>query len=420
MLDFTKNIDYDKVWNTSSEVTMNLSRRIAAMQESPIRKLVPYADKAKKNGKKVYHLNIGQPDIETPEVFLKAIRNFDEAVIKYSNSRGDSALIDAIVKYYKRIGIDFTSDDILIMNGGSEAILFSLMAVADEGDNILVPEPFYTNYGGFAVPAGLTIKPITTVAATGFRLPCYDEISSLVDDKTRAILLSNPGNPTGAVYTREEVEMIAKIAQEKDLFVIADEVYREFVYDDLKYTSFGEMKHIADRVIIVDSVSKRYSACGARIGSVACKNSDFIKGVLKLCMGRLCVPTLEQVGSTALYGIDADYFEPIKAEYTKRRDIVYNALSKMEGVVCEKPRGAFYVVANMPVDDAEKFVVWMLENFDIDGETVMFAPAKKFYASAGIGKNEARLAYVLKEEDLIKAMHILDKALLAYPGRTQK
>ncbi len=397
---------------------MNLSRRISAMQESPIRKLVPYAEKAKKNGKKVYHLNIGQPDIETPDVFLESIRNFEEKVIKYSNSKGDPALIDAIVKYYKKIGINFESEDILIMNGGSEAILFSLMAVADEGDNILVPEPFYTNYGGFAVPAGLTIKPITTVASNGFRLPSYEKISSLVDEKTRAILLSNPGNPTGAVYTRAEVEMIARIAKEKELFVIADEVYREFVYDDLEYTSFGAMKDIADRVIIVDSVSKRYSACGARIGSVACKNNDFIKGVLKLCMGRLCVPTLEQVGAAALYGINSDYFEPIKAEYTKRRDIVFGALSAMEGVVCEQPRGAFYVIANMPVDDAEKFVIWMLENFEINGETVMFAPAEKFYATPGIGKNEARLAYVLKEEDLKKAMNILDKALLAYPGRT--
>lgn len=382
---------------------MNLSRRISAMQESPIRKLVPYAEKAKKNGKKVYHLNIGQPDIETPDVFLESIRNFEEKVIKYSNSKGDPALIDAIVKYYKKIGINFESEDILIMNGGSEAILFSLMAVADEGDNILVPEPFYTNYGGFAVPAGLTIKPITTVASNGFRLPSYEKISSLVDEKTRAILLSNPGNPTGAVYTRAEVEMIARIAKEKELFVIADEVYREFVYDDLEYTSFGAMKDIADRVIIVDSVSKRYSACGARIGSVACKNNDFIKGVLKLCMGRLCVPTLEQVGAAALYGINSDYFEPIKAEYTKRRDIVFGALSAMEGVVCEQPRGAFYVIANMPVDDAEKFVIWMLENFEINGETVMFAPAEKFYATPGIGKNEARLAYVLKEEDLKKS-----------------
>lgn len=398
---------------------MKLSSRLLAMQESPIRKLVPYADKAKKDGKKVYHLNIGQPDIETPREFLDAIRAFDEKVIKYSNSKGDVKLIDAIVSYYHKIGIEFESDDILIMNGGSEAILFSLMAVADEGDNILVPEPFYTNYGGFAVPAGLSIKPITTLAENAFRLPTYEEMAALVDEKTRAILLSNPGNPTGAVYSKDEVEAVAKLAKEKDLFIIADEVYREFVYDDLKYTSFGEMKDIADRVIIVDSVSKRYSACGARIGSIACKNKDLIKGVLKLCMGRLCVPTLEQVGSTALYEIDMSYFAPIKAEYTKRRDIVFEALQKMDGVICEKPRGAFYVIAKMPVDDAEKFVIWMMENFDINGETLMFAPAEKFYATPGMGKNEARLAYVLNAEDLKKAMHILDEALKVYPGRTK-
>lgn len=398
---------------------MKLSSRLLAMQESPIRKLVPYADKAKKDGKKVYHLNIGQPDIETPREFLDAIRAFDEKVIKYSNSKGDVKLIDAIVSYYHKIGIEFESDDILIMNGGSEAILFSLMAVADEGDNILVPEPFYTNYGGFAVPAGLSIKPITTLAENAFRLPTYEEMAALVDEKTRAILLSNPGNPTGAVYSKDEVEAVAKLAKEKGLFIIADEVYREFVYDDLKYTSFGEMKDIADRVIIVDSVSKRYSACGARIGSIACKNKDLIKGVLKLCMGRLCVPTLEQVGSTALYEIDMSYFAPIKAEYTKRRDIVFEALQKMDGVICEKPRGAFYVIAKMPVDDAEKFVIWMMENFDINGETLMFAPAEKFYATPGMGKNEARLAYVLNAEDLKKAMHILDEALKVYPGRTK-
>lgn len=389
------------------------------MQESPIRKLVPYAEKAKKAGKKVYHLNIGQPDIETPKEFLEAIRNFDDPVIRYSNSKGDTDLIEAMVKYYKNIGIEYHADDILIMNGGSEAILFSLMAVADEGDRILVPEPFYTNYGGFAVPSGLTIRPITTVAENGFRLPDYETMAKAVDDRTRAVLLSNPGNPTGAVYSREEIETVARLAKEHDLFIIADEVYREFVYDDLKYTSFGELTEIADRVILVDSVSKRYSACGARMGSIACKNKDLIKGVLKLCMGRLCVPTLEQIGAAALYGIDMDYFRPIKAEYTKRRDIVYGALRNMDGVICEKPRGAFYVIAKMPVDDAENFVIWMMEHFDIDGETLMFAPAEKFYATPGMGKNEARLAYVLNADDLKKAMHILEEALKAYPGRTR-
>lgn len=399
---------------------MKLSNRIESMQSSPIRKLIPYADAAKKRGKKVYHLNIGQPDIPTPPSFLKAIKDFDLKVIAYSNSRGDASLIKAISNYYKGIGLDYEPDDILVMNGGSEAILFTLMACADYGDNILVPEPFYTNYRGFSVPAGLTIKPITTKAENAFRLPSYEEMASKVDSKTRAILLSNPGNPTGAVYTEDEVKSLCRLAKERDLFIIADEVYREFVYDGLKVTSFGSIKEVADRVIIVDSVSKRYSACGARIGSIASKNQDLIKGVLKLCMGRLCVPTLEQVGAKALYETDKSYFKPINEEYTKRRDIVYNALQKMDGVICEKPRGAFYVVANMPIDDAEKFVVWMLEEFDIDGETLMFAPAENFYATPNMGRNEARLAYVLNEDDLKKAMNILDKALKAYPGRVER
>lgn len=398
---------------------MNLSKRLQAMQESPIRKLIPYADKAKKDGKKVYHLNIGQPDIETPGEFLNAIKAFDEKVIRYSGSQGDPKLIDAMIAYYKRIGIHYEKDEILIMNGGSEALLFSLIGVADEGDNILVPEPFYTNYNGFSIPVGVHIKPITTVAENGFRLPSYEDVVKLVDSKTKAILLSNPGNPTGAVYTKEEVAMLSKLAKEKDLFIIADEVYREFVYDGMEYTSFGSQTEIADRVIVVDSVSKRFSACGARMGSIACKNKEFMKGILKLCMGRLCVPTLEQVGATALYNIDPAYFAPIREEYTKRRDIVYNALRKMDGVICEKPMGAFYVIAKMPVDDAEKFVIWMMENFSIDNETVMFAPAENFYATKGMGRNEARLAYVLNCEDLEKAMNILDKALQAYPGRTK-
>ena len=396
---------------------MNLSNRIQRMQESPIRKLVPIAEAAKKTGKKVYHLNIGQPDIETPKAFLNAIKAFDEPVIKYSFSQGEPKLINAMISYYKRFNMTFEEDEILITNGGSEALLFALITVLDNEDEVLVPEPFYTNYNGFSMPVGVNVKPITTLGINGFKLPSLEEMAALVTPKTKAILLSNPGNPTGAVYTKEEIDAVAKLALEHDLFIIADEVYREFVYDGLAYTSFGHLPEVSDRVIIVDSISKRYSACGARIGSLASKNKAFIKGALKLCMSRLCVPTLEQVGAIELYKVDNQYFEAVNKEYQSRRDIVYAALKAIPGVICEKPRGAFYVIAKLPVDNAEKFVVWLLESFDIDGETVMFAPAAGFYATPGLGEDEVRLAYILNKDDLVKAMHILKKALEVYPGR---
>lgn len=397
---------------------MKLSNRILNMQESPIRKLVPIAEQAKKVGKKVYHLNIGQPDIETPAAFLDAIKAFNEPVIKYSFSQGEPKLIEAMMTYYKTYDMDFEQDEILITNGGSEALLFALISICDPGDEILVPEPFYTNYNGFSLPVGVKIKPITTKAEDGFKLPSQDQMSRLVTPNCKAILLSNPGNPTGAVYSLEEMQAVANIALENDLFIIADEVYREFVYDDLNYTSFGNMENIKDRVIIVDSISKRYSACGARIGSLASKNKDFIKAALKLCMSRLCVPTLEQIGAIELYKVDKTYFKSVNEAYKTRRDIVYKALKEMPGVICEKPRGAFYVIAKLPVDNAEDFVIWLLEHFDIDGETIMFAPAEGFYASPGLGKDEVRIAYILNNDSLTKAMHILKEALVAYPGKT--
>lgn len=395
---------------------MRLSNRIQSMQESPIRKLVPIAEKAKKAGKKVYHLNIGQPDIETPDVFLQAIRNFDDKVIKYSFSQGIPELINAIIEYYKKYDMHFEENQILITNGGSEALLFALMAVTDEGDSVIVPEPFYTNYNGFARPVGVNITPITTRAEEGFKLPSKEKIEALVDTKTRAILLSNPGNPTGAIYTKEEIQNICDIAKAHDLYIIADEVYREFVYDG-DYTSFGNIKEVEDRVIIVDSVSKRYSACGARIGSLASKNDDLMKNILKLCQSRLCVPTLEQVGAAELYKVEKSYFEEVNAEYKKRRDIVYGALKEMNGVICKEPKGAFYIIAKLPVDNAEKFVIWMLEEFDLNGETVMFAPAEGFYATEGLGVDEIRMAYILNEKDLASAMNILEAGLAAYPGK---
>lgn len=396
---------------------MNLSKRVKGMQQSPIRKLVPIAENAKKNGKKVYHLNIGQPDIETPSEFFNAVKNFDEKVLKYSFSQGIPELIDALIKYYKRYDMNFENDEILITNGGSEALLFSLIAVADHGDEVLIPEPFYTNYNGFSSAVGVNVVPMTTKATEGFHLPEKKSIEKLISPKTKAILLSNPGNPTGVVYTPDEIQMIADIAKEYNLFVIADEVYREFVYDDLEYTSFGNIDEISDRVIIVDSISKRYSACGARIGSIASKNKELIKQILKLCQGRLCVPTLEQIGAVELYSVPQDYFNTVHDEYQKRRDIVYSALKEIPGVICEKPTGAFYVIAKLPVVDAEEFVIWLLKEFDIDNETVMLAPAEGFYATDGLGKDEVRLAYILNEDDLRKAMNILKVAIEKYPNK---
>lgn len=396
---------------------MNLSKRITSMQQSPIRKLVPIAENAKKQGKKVYHLNIGQPDIVTPDEFFNAVKGFDEKVLKYSFSQGIPELIEALIQYYKRYDIKFESDEILVTNGGSEALLFSIIAIADHGDEILVPEPFYTNYNGFSSAVGVNVIPVTTKATEGFHLPPKASIERLITPKTKAILLSNPGNPTGVVYTPDEIQMIADMAREYNLFVIADEVYREFVYDNLDYTSFGNLKEIADRVIIVDSISKRYSACGARIGSVASKNKDLIAQILKLCQGRLCVPTLEQIGAVELYSVPQDYFKGVHEEYQSRRDIVYNALKEIPNIICEKPRGAFYVIAKLPVVDAEEFVIWLLKEFDVDNETVMLAPAGGFYSTPGLGKDEVRIAYVLNEKDLKRAMNILKLALEKYPKK---
>lgn len=397
---------------------MNFSKRITSMQESPIRKLVPYAQGAKAQGKKVYHLNIGQPDIETPESFMNSIRNFDEKVLAYSLSQGMPELIDEIIKYYKKYDMHYENDEILITNGGSEALLFAIIAVADAGDEVLVPEPFYTNYNGFSAAVDVSVAPITCRAEDGFHLPSRKEIEESINPRTKAIILSNPGNPTGVVYTKEEIQLLADLAKEYNLFIIADEVYREFVYDGLEYTSFGNIEGIQDRVIIVDSVSKRYSACGARIGSLASKNKDLMKQILKLCQGRLCVPTLEQVGSVELYKTPENYFEEVNKEYDKRRNIVFEGLNNIPGVLCKKPTGAFYVVAQLPVDCAEKFTIWMLKDFDVDGETVMLAPAEGFYATPGLGRNEARIAYILNENDLRKSMEILKEAVANYPGKT--
>lgn len=387
------------------------------MQSSPVRKLVPFGIQAEKKGIKVYHLNIGQPDIKTPPEFMNAIRAYDKETIAYSVSNGEPVLLQAISDYYKKFGIDYSTDEILVTNGGSEALIFAAIACCDAGDEILVPEPFYTNYNGFTTAVDVAIKPITTTAEDGFHLPSKADVLACITDKTRAIMISNPGNPTGVVYSREELQMLADVAVEKDLVIISDEVYREFTYDGLTCTSFGEFTEIQDRVIIVDSVSKRFSACGARIGSICCKNKDFIKETVKLCQTRLCVATLEQIGAAALYSVHDQYLKDVNIEYSKRRDITYAALSKMENVICDKPTGAFYVVAKLPIDNAEKFALWMLTDFENNKETVMFSPATDFYATKCLGIDEIRIAYVLEEKVLTRALELLELGIIAYNNR---
>lgn len=393
---------------------MKLSNRISNMQFSPIRKLSPYADIAAKNNIKVYHLNIGQPDISTPECFFKAISNFDEKVLAYSSSQGINKLIESFIEYYKKWNINLEKDEIMITNGGSEAILFALMTICDAGDEIIIPEPFYTNYNGFAEAAGVNVVSFITRAEEGFHLPEKEEITSKISDKTRAILISNPGNPTGVVYNEKEIKMLADIAKEYNIYIIADEVYREFVYDNLKYTSAMYMTDILDRVILIDSISKRYSACGARIGLVASKNKELINQILKLCQSRLCVPTIEQLASANLINTPESYFKEVKAEYQNRRNILYDSLCSIEGVVCKKPTGAFYIVAKLPVKSAEDFAKWLLTDFNFNGKTVMVAPAEGFYATPGLGHDEIRISYCINSEELKDAMKILGIAIEKY------
>lgn len=397
---------------------MKFSERIMAMESSPIRKLIPYANRAKEKGNKVYHLNIGQPDIVTPKTFFEAVKNFKGDVLTYSPSNGIPELIEAVRAYYKNYNMEYSKDDILITNGGSEALLFTLMSLFDKGDDILVPEPFYANYYSMFQVLEINVIPISTRVEDGFHLPSKEEIQKVITPKTKAMLISNPGNPTGVTYTREELDILASVAKENDIFVIADEVYREFVYDGFDYASFGTIKDIEDRVIIIDSISKRYSACGARVGSITSKNKEFIERAFKLCEVRLSVAELEQIGAAALYKTPQSYLEEVNEEYKKRRNIIFEELSNMEGVVCRKPEGAFYYMVKLPVDNAESFVMWMLDQFDLDGDTLMMAPANGFYATEGRGIDEVRIAYILNETDLRRSMEILRAALKEYPGRT--
>jgi len=396
-----------------------LSARAAALPASPIRKLIPLADGAKKRGVHVYHLNIGQPDIPSPDAFLKALGEFPNKVIAYGRSEGEPPLREAYREYYGRFGLDLAVEDILVTTGGSEALLFAFFCVAGAGDEIIVFEPFYTNYNGFADVVGVKFRPLATEPGSGYHLPAPEVVEAAIGPQTRAIALCNPNNPTGTVYGDDELRAVAELAKRHDLFIISDEVYREFVYDGLTHTSMLSYPDIASRVIVTDSLSKRFSACGARIGCLVSRNAEVLSAALKLGQARLSPPVVEEYAATAALRLaPSEYVEPMIAEFARRRDVVYGAVAEMPGVLAYKPSGAFYMAPEFPVDDAEKFVSWMLTDFDHEGATTMLAPANGFYATPGSGLREARIAYVLNEGDLGRAMTCLAEGLNQYPGRT--
>jgi len=394
-----------------------ISSKALRMPASPIRKLVPFADEAKKKGTKIYHLNIGQPDIETPVEALNAIKNFEDKVIEYSHSAGIESYRIKLAHYYKKEGISINPDNILITTGGSEALVFGLMSTCNPGDEVIIPEPFYANYNGFSVSAGLQVVPVTAKISDGFALPPIEEIEKKITAKTKAIIICNPGNPTGYLYSKGELNKLAEIVKHHDLFLFADEVYREFCYDGAKPTSVMNLKGIDENVIMIDSVSKRYSMCGARIGALISRNMEIMNAVLKFGQARLSPPTIDQIAAEAALDTPKIYFEKVIEEYVERRNILVDGLNKIEGVFCPKPKGAFYCVAEFPVDSADRFCQWLLEEFSYNGQTVMMAPASGFYANPVLGKQQARLAYVLKKESLINAIECLEKALKVYPGR---
>ena len=396
---------------------MQLSNKIQSMELSPIRKFVPYADAARKAGKKVYGLNIGQPDIKTPRAFFDAVKNFDQEVLAYENSQGNAALLASLEGYYKRIGLNFEKKDLLITNGGSEALSMLMTALLNDGDEVIMAEPFYTNYKTFIKAAGGELVAIPTTADDGYQYAVKEKIEGVITPKTKAIAIINPGNPTGKVLTHDEMQLIVDIVVEHGLFLICDEVYREFVYDGKSMSSFGEFKEAEQNVIIVDSVSKRFSACGARIGSIASKNAELMTNLMKICQARHCVPTLDQVGSAALYDLDPSYFNEIKAEYEHRRNVAVEALNEIEGIKYGVPEGAFYITCQLPVDNAEKFLMFLLQEFDVNGETCMFAPAGGFYGTPGVGQSDIRIAYVLKAEDMKAGINIIKEGIKAYNAR---
>jgi aspartate aminotransferase len=395
-----------------------ISKKGKTMPASPIRKLVPFSEEAKKRGVKVYHLNIGQPDIETPENVINKIRNIDLTVLEYSHSAGLISYRKKLVEYYKRVGIEVTPEEMIVTTGGSEAILFALNSCLDPGDEIIIPEPFYANYNGFSHTSGVIIKPIDSVIETGFALPAIKAFEDAITPRTRAIMICNPNNPTGYLYSKEELELLREIVLKHDLFLFSDEVYREFTYDDRKHYSVMNLEGLENHVVLLDSISKRYSSCGARIGVLISKNKEVIHTAMKFAQARLSPPTLGQIAGEEAINTPASYFTKVLKEYHERRNIVVQSINKIQGCFCPEPGGAFYAVARLPIDDSDRFCQWLLEGFSFEGQTVMLAPATGFYSTCGRGLNEVRISYVLKLDDLKNAMKCLEEALKVYPGRT--
>lgn len=391
-----------------------ISNKGKQMPESPIRKLVPYSDIAKKKGNKVYHLNIGQPDIKTPEIAMNSIKNLDIKVLEYSHSAGFESYRTKLSQYYKNHGLPIDVADIIITTGGSEALLFAMGSTMDQGDEIIIPEPFYANYSGFSTASGVKVVPVISTIDTGFALPPIADFEKLITPKTKAILICNPGNPTGYLYSKEEMMQLADLVKKHDLFLIADEVYREFTYDGDVHYSVMNIPGLEENAIMIDSVSKRYSMCGARIGCIVSKNKELMATAMKFAQARLSPPTFAQIASEAALETPQSYFDEVITEYRERRDTLIAELQKIDGVKVAKPKGAFYCIAQLPIDNADKFAQWLLESFDLNKETVMVAPAAGFYSTPGVGMNEVRIAYVLKKEDLIKSVQILKEAIRVY------
>lgn len=397
---------------------LQISDKGKSVPASPIRKLVPYANKAKANGIRVYHLNIGQPDIPTPEIALEVVRRIQLSVIEYTDSAGNHTLRSKLAGYYQKLGIKITEEDILITTGGSEAILFAFMSTLNEGDEIIIPEPFYANYTAFATMVGAKIKTVTSKIENNFALPPIQEFEKQITPKTKGIVIINPNNPTGYLYSPKELHELATIVKKHNLYLYSDEVYRRYCYDGLQHFSVMNLPGIEENTILFDSMSKRYSECGIRVGAIITRNKEVLKASLKFGMARLCPPALGQIAAEASLETSEEYFKSVYNEYIKRRDFMVATLNKMPGVLCPEPKGAFYSIVRLPVDDAEKFAQWLLEDFDHNRQTVMLAPASGFYHTPGLGKNEVRIAYVLKISDLKNAMEVLQEALKVYPGRT--
>ena len=394
----------------------DISAKGKAMPDSPIRKLAPFANAAKERGTHVIHLNIGQPDIATPEVAMDAVRNVDRTVLEYSPSEGFARYRERLAGYYNGVGVDVTADEVLVTTGGSEALVFAFMSCLDAGDEVIIPEPFYANYNGFATLAGINIVPVTARIENGFSLPPMEEFERAITNRTKAILICNPGNPTGTKYPDSALEALAALVQEQDLFLFADEVYREFTYDGSNARSILTVPGLEQHAVVVDSVSKRYSMCGARIGALVTRNQEVCRTAMKFAMARLSPPTLAQIAAEAALDTPDSYFDEVRSSYRDRRDALVEGLAAIGGVTCPKPGGAFYAVAKLPIDDADAFCQWMLESFEYEGSTVMMAPNTGFYATPGLGKQEVRMAYVLEREEIEKAVACLGAALSAYPG----